>query len=642
MAWPTSTLVGLNALLKGLSLEPMPECAKAHALTKPVEIWRSYLAGFLSNSALLDCDAAAIHEAISSTTETSLGDLTLILPRLKLKDVDKDGLEKLAFDIGKQFPASSLFLTPWVDGVYLRMFFAPDILPRVLLPYISDRGSKYGYDSSQGLRDPRAPSQGRKRVVVEFSSPNIASDFDGNHLRSTLLGAFIANVYEAMGWDVVRLNYLGDWGKQIGLLAAGYARYGSEEKLRDEKVGHLLDLYAKIGELFRPEQDTRDKAKHDRLSTADVESKGIFAERDAFFKKMEDGDKAALALWMRFRNITIEDLRVGYERLGVRFDEFSGESQVRPTTMFKIEDSLREKGVFEESDGSWIIDFVKHSSKKGLGTQVVRGRDGATRYLLRDMAAVLDRSDKYAFDKMIYVVSSRQDSHFQQLFTALELMDLPDLRDKLQHVNFGAIQGLEGKLLGGILDRCEARMREALTTQQGEGAAESISGEAVISALLAQDMAGKRIHGYAFEPEKMTSFGFHSGLMLQVCRARLTALVDEVRTDEVEGAEADYAALGDDDSADLLRIMAQFPDVVSATYKTLEPHTMLGYLYKVMDCLSQILPRPEEDEGGSEGGSGSEGQEKGGLGERKAQLVLYQNALQVLENGMRLLGFPVD
>ncbi|KAJ3549752.1 hypothetical protein NM208_g327 [Fusarium decemcellulare] len=639
----TTSLAGLNTLLEGLSLNPMPESASNCALKRPVEIWRSYFARFLSDSGLLDCDVASIEEAISSTTETSLGDLALILPRLRLKGLDQAGLKKLAFDIGAKLPASPLFLQPWVDGIYLRMFVSPEILPRLLIPYINDRIPVYGHDSSQGIKNLKEPHRGSKRVIVEFSSPNIASDFDGNHLRSTLLGAFIANVYEAMGWEVVRLNYLGDWGKHIGLLAAGYERFGSEQKLQQGKAGHLLQVYANIEELFKPEQEAREKAKQDGKSTVDVEGKGIFAERDTFFKQMEEGDEAALGLWTRLRNITIEDLNLGYERLGINFDEFSGESQVQPATISKVEDILKEKGVLEESDGSWIIDFVKHTGKKGLGTQIIRGRDGGTRYLLRDIAAVLDRHERFDFDKMIYVVSSRQDNHFQQLFASLELMALPHLRDKLHHVNFGAIQGLEGNLLGDILDRCEARMREAISERQGCGgdveAAESITNVAVISALLAQDMSGKRCHGYNFDSKKMTSFDFNSGPMLQICLANLTTWIAELQTDEVERAEIDYSALQDDDSADLLRIMAQLPDAILATYRSMEPHTLLSYLYKVMDSLSRVVSNPTEDEDEEE--SPTDQQQGRSVGERKAQLALYQNVRHVLSNGMQLLGFPV-
>ncbi|KAH8734455.1 hypothetical protein BGZ61DRAFT_442578 [Ilyonectria robusta] len=644
MACLTSTPQGLEALLQGLRLDPLPQYASNDALTKPVEIWRSYFAKFLST--VVDCDEAVIQEAISSTTETSLGDLALILPRLKLKDIDNNGLKTLAFEIGHRLPSSPLFLAPWVDGIHLRMFFSPDTLPRLLLPYISDRKSLYGHDLSQGLRDPTSPGQGKKKVVVEFSSPNVATDFDGNHLRSTLIGAFVANIYEAMGWEVERLNYLGDWGKQIGLLAVGYDRFSSEEELQSGGIHHLLDVYAKIQEIFRPEQDARDKAKHDKQNTADIEGKGIFAERDAFVKKLEDGDETALALWKRFRDITIDELKLGYGRLGVEFDEYWGESEVQPKTIAEVEGTLKEKGVLEESDGSWMIDFVKHAGKKGLGTQIVRGRDGSTRYLLRDIAGVLDRSRKFAFDKMIYVVSARQDNHFQQLFTSFDLMDRSDLKGKLQHVNFGAIHGVEGSLLSKILDQCAVRIHDALREEHGDSDIDSdglgsVSDVSLISGLLALDMSGRRGHNYTFDPKKIASSSSHTGLVLQACHGVLNASIDRLTTDEVEAAEADYATLSDDDSADLLRLMAQFPNVVVATYKSLEPHTLLGYLYKVVSSLSMLGDEQDEEfEGDGEEGGPSDLGEKS-LEEKKAKLVLYQNARQVLENGMKLLGFPV-
>ncbi|KAF7547998.1 hypothetical protein G7Z17_g7339 [Cylindrodendrum hubeiense] len=527
------------------------------------------------------------------------------------------------------------------------MFFSPDTLPRLLLPYIRDRKSLYGHDLSQGLRDPTLPDQGKKKVIVEFSSPNVATDFDGNHLRSTFLGAFVANIYEAMGWEVVRLNYLGDWGKQIGLLSAGYEKFSSDEKLQNGGINHLLEIYAKIEELFRPEQDAREKAKQDKQNTADIEGKGIFAQRDSIVKSLEDGDEAALALWQRFRDITIDELNLGYGRLGVKFDEYWGESEVKPKTIVEVEDTLKEKGVLEESDGSWMVDFVKHAGKKGLGTQIVRGRDGSTRYLLRDIAGALDRSRKFEFDKMIYVVSSRQDNYFQQLFTSLELMGLSDLKQKLQHVNFGSIQGLKGSLLSNILNQCAIGIHDALREEHGDSDIDSdgvgsISDMSLVSGLLAQDMSGRRGHSYTFDPKKIASSSSHTGLVLQACHRVLNASIDKLNTSDVEAAEVDYTALSDDDSADLLRLMAQFPDVVAATYKSLEPHTLLSYLYKVVSSLS-ILGEGEDEEFEGEGDEGgpSEACEKPSLEEKKAQLFLYQNAQQVLENGMRLLGFPV-
>jgi arginyl-tRNA synthetase len=534
------------------------------------------------------------------------------------------------------------------------MFFSPETLPRIILPYIHDRNISYGHDISQGLVDPKVPDGGRKKVIVEFSSPNIAKYFDGNHLRSTLLGAFISNVYSAMGWDVVRLNYLGDWGKHIGLLAAGFERFGSDEKLQQDKAAHLLEVYTQLAELFRLEEEAREKAKQDGLNTADIESKGIFSERDSFSKRMEDGDEAALVLWKRFRDVTIDDLNAGYERLGIRFDEFSGESGVPTETIHKVETMLKEKGALEESDGSWMIDFAKHSGKKGLGTQIVRGRDGATRYLSRDIAAAVDRSDRFSFDKMVYVVSSKQDNHFQQVFTALELAGLPDLTSKLQHVNFGPITGLEDKLLGDILDRCEASIRDALDKQEESSEPRLDAHATAIAVLLAQDMSGKRGHGYSYELDKMALFGPSSGHALLAAHTKLTTLMAELQSDgEVEGAEPDFDVLEDDDSANLLRILAQYPDALASTYKSLEPHTLLGYLFKIHDALMTVLVPPEADE--EEGVNGDKDQVKGehevgeeekeeredGPGAKKAKFLLFENTQQVLGNGMRILGFKI-
>ncbi|KAI9167923.1 putative arginine--tRNA ligase, cytoplasmic [Paramyrothecium foliicola] len=639
--WTPDGLPYPQPTFSGLSLESTPPSATSEALVRPVEIWRAYLADLISHLGLLSCEAAAIQDAISSTSETSLGDLALILPRLKLKNIDKEGLKKLAFDLGAKLPASSMFLAPWVDGIHLRMFFSPDTLPRILLPYINDRKGTYGYDPSLGAHDPTDLGQGKKKVIVEFSSPNMASDFDGNHLRSTLLGAFIANIYEAMGWNVMRLNYLGDWGKHIGLLAAGYERFGSEDKLKEDGAGHLLDVYAKVEDLFRPEQLARETAKEDGHNTAEIEGRGIFAERDLFFKRLEDSDETPLKLWERFRDITIEDLNVGYQRLAISFDEFSGESHVQSATINKIEDALKEKGVLEESEGSWLIDFAKHAGKKGLGTQIVRGRDGATRYLLRDIAAVVDRKEKFGFDRMLYVVSSRQDNHFQQVFTATELVGSLDSAE-LQHVSFGSVQGVEGNRLTTILDQYEAKVTDFLKEEEGkngDGGDDdgSLIKATAISMLLAEDMSGKRGHAYTISSERSASSGFRSGYVLQKCYAKIMALASELQTDETETAGINYDALTDDDTADLLRILAQFPDVLASTYKSLEPHTLLGYLYKITDSVSSLLAGPEEDDndGSVDDGDGSDGKsDESGPETRKAKLFLFHNTLQVLENAL--------
>jgi arginyl-tRNA synthetase len=159
------------------------------------------------------------------------------------------------------------------------------------------------------------------KVVVEFSSPNIGKEFDGNHLRSTIIGTYIASLYDSMGWDVVRMNFLGDWGKHIGLLAVGWSKFGSEELFEKEPLRHLVDVYNKIEEIFKPEQEAAKKLRDEGHDKSAIETRGIWAEKDEFFKRMEDGDSDALALWKRFREVCIAKYTDLCARLNISFDD---------------------------------------------------------------------------------------------------------------------------------------------------------------------------------------------------------------------------------------------------------------------------------------------------------------------------------
>jgi arginyl-tRNA synthetase len=482
----------------------------------------------------------------------------------------------------------------------------------------------------------------KKKVIVEFSSPNIAKEFHAGHLRSTIIGAFIANLYENAGWDVVRINYLGDWGKQFGLLAVGWEKYGSKELLQAQPLKHLLDVYVKIYADFKPEEDASKKARNEGLDTAEIESRGLFAARNAFFKRMENGEPEALALWKRFRDISIERYIDIYDRLGISFDVYAGESQVNPATIAEVESILKENGIYEEVEGSWRIDFEKHGAKH-LGTAIVRGRTGTTTYLLRDVAAIIDRSRQYSFDEMIYVVSSEQDSYFQRVFKTVEMMGRPDLAAKLKHVNFGKVMGMSSRLgtvqlLSDILDKCGGVMHDVMRTNAVKYAQvedpDAVADTIGITAVMVQDMSGKRINNYPFDINRMTSFEGDTGPYLQYCHARLSSISRKAKLAGIDPTDGDigyYAYLEDDHSAALLRIMAQYPDVLGLAFKNLEPSTILTYLFRLAHQLSssydvlQVVGAPE------------------GQGAALARAALYESARQVLGNGMRLLGIkPVD
>jgi arginyl-tRNA synthetase len=484
---------------------------------------------------------------------------------------------------------------------------------------------------SAGLRELDAPDSGRKRIVVEFSSPNIGKEFDGAHLRSTIIGAYIASLYESMGWDVCRMNFLGDWGRHIGLLAVGWSRFSSEELFDADPLGHLLDVYTKIDELFKSEQEAKKLCAEDNPVD---ETQGISAEKDAFFKRMEDGDPDALALWKRFREVCIPNYANLYTRMNIKFDDYSGESEISQETVAEIEAILREKGVYEDSEEAWIIDFKKHESK-GLGIGIARYRDGTTSYLLRDIAAVLERSRKHPFDKMIYVVSARQDAHFQQLFRTLELMDYSDLANRLQHVSFARAQGLSpkpgrsGLLLGDTLDQCQTAVHEFLEADQDNikefqgGDSSKVSDVLGGIALMTQDLSIKRGSKATFDINKVAIASGYTGLSLQDWFAKLSSKLNGVAINREELESTDYSIFEGEAYADVLRLLIQFPGIVKSSFRSLESSTILTYLFRLIDLLPAVWDKEAEPEDSHQ---------------NLAQLAFYESVRQVLENGMRMVG----
>jgi len=619
----------LEACVASLSLDsPLPDVPAARAEANPLDLCRIHLAAILVS--ILGCDFEHTFKCILWPNDISSGDLAVVLP--KLRPGMKAG--EVAAELMQKFPEDDpLFILPFVDGVHFRVFLKVTSVPRLLLPYTSIRKSSYG-----SATHPADTDDAPKKLIVELSSPNITSEFQGKHLRSTIVGACIGRLYEAMGWDVTRINYLGDWGKPIALLYVGWSKYGSEEAYEADPVGHLLEVYHKIEEDFKPEQ-AASKAARDEVAKegedkgeaqAEIESKGIFAERNEAFKKLEEGDEELVAFWKRVRDANIDNYTKFYERLGVRFDEYSGESQIKPETMVEVEQMLKEKGISEESGGSQIIHMQNIGAK--AGTAIIRDRSGSSTYLLRDLAAVLERSRKYSFDKMVYVVASDNSVHFTQLIKVLEAMDMKELADKLQHVKFSEVSKMAATLgrgykPQGILDACEEAMT-ALSEAGAEkievvGGLNNVKEGLATSSLLVQELSTRLTTTHAFDTGAMASFRPGSGPDLQYWLAKLRRLLKGADA-AAELSDEDYEVLDEEDAANLLRILAQYPEVVNATYHSLEPAGVVTYLASVTEQLAECLPGEAD-------------------GDQCAKVTpglaaLYEATAVVLENGMKLLG----
>ncbi|KAH0612443.1 uncharacterized protein H6S33_010495 [Morchella sextelata] len=596
-----------------------PAFPYSNPTTNPVDIFRCYISDTLAG--ISGVDSKLIYDALEWTQSFEKGDLILAIPRLRLKGQKPDAIAK---EWAEKFPENPYTLPIKVAGTFLQFFFKTDILKQLVIPTILKRKSAYG---------PVNTGKG-KRVIVEFSSPNIAKPFHAGHLRSTIIGGFLSNLHESCGWDVVRMNYLGDWGKQFGILGVGFKRFGSEEKLLADPIHHLFEVYVQINRIIEEEKEVEKKAaeaagvKQTHNGPTDEEAKN-------FFVRMENGDEEAVALWKRFRELSIEKYIATYARLNIQYDVYSGESQVSKETMQKVSQLLKEKNISEESEGAVIVDLTKHSKK--LGKAIVQKKDGTTLYLTRDIGAAMERYEQYKFDKMIYVVASQQDLHLQQLFKILSLLGF-DWADRVQHINFGMVLGMSTRkgtvvFLDDILAEAKDRMHEVMKKNEEKYRQvenpDAIADTVGRTGVMIQDMSGKRINNYNFDLDRMTSFEGDTGPYLQYAHSRLCSISRKAAIPEEDILNADLYLLTETHATNLLRCLAQYPDVLQNTLKTLEPTTVVTWLFKMTHLLSSsydVLRVIGEDPK-----------------KAAARLALYESARQVLNNGMKLLGLsPVE
>ncbi|KAL3961617.1 hypothetical protein ACCO45_003140 [Purpureocillium lilacinum] len=481
---------------------------------------------------------------------------------------------------------------------------------------VRQAGARYGRNDFGGLKDPEDPSKGRKRIIVEFSSPNVAKPFHAGHIRSTIIGSFTANVYEANGWEVLRINYLGDWGKQYGLLAVAYERNGSEEELKKNPIDHLFKLYVQINKDMKEENEAIKAKKEAGEEVSELEANSLDEQARKYFRHMTDRDERTLAQWQRFRDLSIARYQETYSRLGIHFDEYSGVNGENGR-------AAEGEGVTREDNGAVLVDFTQllpGKEGKQLGVTLVRKKDGTALYLTRDICELLGRYEKYKFDHMIYVVGAAQNLHLSQLFKLVELLGHEEVAKKCQHVNFG--------LLGRHLADCADYMHEKMKQNEAKYAQiknpEATADILGISGVMVQDMSGKRINDYDFNMDAMTSLEGDTGPYLQYAHARLCSIKRRAALSEEDLDAADLTLLTESHATNVVRMLAQWPDVLKNALRTLEPTTILTYLFKTAHVVSSSYDQLQV--------VGSERELM------RARMALYDAARIVLANGMRILG----
>lgn len=624
--------------LSALSLEEMA------AAKNPFDFYREYIAELLAP--IVERKKDELVNFLQWTTTLEKGDLMLPVAALRVKGKKP---QDIAEDIVAKFPnTDDTLVTASQAGPFVQFFFKPQPLIKNVIPEILKSAKAYGTNPTSGMKDPSAglSENNKKKIIVEFSSPNIAKEFHAGHLRSTIIGGFVAKLYTSLGWEVLKMNYLGDWGKQYGLLANGFKQFGSQEELAKNSIAHLFYVYVEINKIKTeqdiPINDLKKEIKEKKATGADVsdlEAKlaplvEVSEDEKArkYFKSMEDGDSEALALWQQFRDLSIKKYQKTYARLNIEFDVYSGESQVKAETIKSVLDSLKAQKIAEESDGAILIDFSKYGAKK-LNKAIIVRRDGTPLYLTRDLAAILERHDTYHFDKMIYVIADQQNEHVAQLFKTTEISGHKDVADKCEHISFGMVKGMSTrkgtvKFLDDVIQSVKDVMLDVMRKNQKKYEQledpDAVADILAITAIMVQDLTGKVRNGYEFNINQMTAFEGDTGPYLQYAHARLCSIERKANADISSLGSADLSLLTEPHAINLVRALAQYPDVILNTMKTREPATVLTYLFKMAHALSSSYDHLQV--------VGSEPELQ------KARLALYEAARQVLWNGMTLLG----
>lgn len=447
-----------------------------------------------------------------------------------------------------------------------------------------------------------------ERVIVEYSQPNIAKKMHVGHLRSTIIGDALANMCKAVGYDVIRWNYLGDWGTQFGKLIAAYKLWGNREEVLRDPITTLLALYVRFHEEVK--------------MNLDLEKRG--AEE---FKKLEEGDEENRKLWKWFRDESLKEFKSMYQLLGVDFDNWTGESAYEKDLTPLVRELL-EKDIATKSEGAVIVSL----EEKNLPPALIQKSDGASLYLTRDIVSLRERVSKYRAKRIVYVVGNEQALHFSQLFAIAEKLDIKDI--DLSHAKFGLMLGEDGSKLStregkaielrDLIEKLLTQAREVVKKKNpslGASDCEHIAHAVAIGALKYNDLKENRMSDIVFDWKKMLNFSGNSGPYLQYTYARLQRVIKKAGW----RIGKDFSFLETPGELSLIKTLLDFPSEVERAAETLFTSNFANYLYKLASSASRYYESTPilKDENKKR---------------RNARLVLIECVAATLKNGLALLG----
>ena len=537
-------------------------------------------------------EADQIFALLEKPKSSEMGDIAF--PAFSLAKVERKAPQAIASEIAEKIDTAG-FEKVVATGPYINFFLDKAAISNDILRAVISEKADYGQqDIGHG-----------QNVTLDMSSPNIAKPFSVGHLRSTVIADALGHIYSKLGYKAIRINHLGDWGKQFGMLIVAYKLWGDKEAIEANPIDELLKLYVRIN------------AEADENPELDEQAR-------QWFKKLEDGDQEAWKLWQWFRDESLVEFNRIYDKLDVSFDYFHGEAFYNDKMDEGIQ-ILEDKNLLQESKGAQIVNLEKYD----LPPALIKKSDGATLYITRDMATAMYRHRTFNFAKNIYVVGQEQSHHFKQLKAVLKEMGF-DWSDDMIHVSFGLVTKNKKKLstrkgniirLEPTLDEAEARALTQIEAKNpGLENKEAVAHAVGVGAVKFYDLKTDRDNGYDFDLEAMVSFEGETGPYVQYAYARIQSILRKAAF--VPASDANYA-LNDAESWDIIKLLQDFPSIIQRAAEKYDPSVVAKYAINLAQSFNKYYAHTRIlDENP----------------ERDSRLALAYATGIVLKEALRLLG----